>query len=83
MLIPTTPCIEGYRITRYGPLVTAEVVMGTNLFKDYFAKISDVVGGRSGSFQKSLSDAREFVLGEVEKQALAADCNAIIAVDIE
>ena len=51
MLLTTTPTVEGYVIKKYGPLVCAEAVMGTNLFRDYFAKIRDVVGGRSGAFQ--------------------------------
>ncbi len=83
MLITTAPFVEGYRIKRYGPLVCAEAVMGTNLFKDYFAKVRDVVGGRSGSFQNALADARESILHEVQVQAKKADCNAIIAIDID
>ncbi len=83
MLITTTPYIEGYTIRRYGPLVCAEAVMGTNIFKDYFAKIRDVVGGRSGAFQSALKEAREAIIKEVEIQAQKADCNAIIGLDID
>jgi len=83
MLITTTPFIEGYSIRRYGPLVASEAVMGTNLFKDYFAKVRDVMGGRSGAFQTSLRDAREEVLHEIQLQAKQADCNAVIGIDVD
>ena len=83
MLMTTTPFVEGYRIRRYGSLVASEAVMGTNLFKDYFAKVRDVMGGRSGAFQSSLSEAREAVMKEVQEQAMKQDCNAIIGIDID
>ena len=83
MLITTTPFVEGYRIRRYGPLVAAEAVMGTNIFRDYFAKVRDVMGGRSGSFQGALADARDSVIDEIQEQARAADCNAIIGIDLD
>ena len=83
MLIITTPSVEGYRIRKYGPLVASEVVMGTNIFRDFFAKVRDVVGGRSGAFQGALADAREMVMREMEQQAEAAGCNAIIGVDVD
>lgn len=83
MLLTTTPYIEGYRIRKYGPLVAAEAVMGTNIFRDFFAKVRDVVGGRSGAFQGALADARMLVLKEMEEQAEAAGCNAVIGVDLD
>jgi len=83
MLITTTPFVEGYRIRRYGPLVAAEAVMGTNIFRDYFAKVRDVMGGRSGAFQSALADARDGVINEIQEQARAADCNAIIGIDLD
>lgn len=83
MLVTTTPFVEGYRIRRYGPLVASEAVMGTNLFKDYFAKVRDVMGGRSGAFQSSLTEARNAVIEEVQEEAKKHDCNAIIGVDID
>ena len=83
MLLTTTPYVEGYRIRRYGPLVAAEAVMGTNLFRDYFAKIRDVVGGRSGSFQSALAQARDGIMHEIQVQAKKADCNAIIGIDLD
>jgi uncharacterized protein YbjQ (UPF0145 family) len=83
MLLTTTPFVEGYRIRKYGPLVASEVVMGTNIFRDFFAKVRDVVGGRSGTFQNALADARELVLREIQEQANAAGCNAVIGIDLD
>lgn len=83
MLLTTTIHVEGYRIRRYGPLVAAEAVMGTNIFRDYFAKVRDVVGGRSGGFQRSLAEGREAVMQDIIEQAKAADCNAVIGIDID
>lgn len=83
MLVSTTPFVEGYKVVKYGPLVCAEAVMGTNLFRDYFAKIRDVVGGRSGSFQRALADARNFVIAEIQQQAEEAGCNAVVGIDID
>tara|TARA_Y100001960_G_C14726895_1_gene855422 strand:+ start:654 stop:986 length:333 start_codon:yes stop_codon:yes gene_type:complete len=83
MLLTTTPYVEGYVIKKYGPLVASEAVMGTNLFRDYFAAIRDVVGGRSGAFQTSLQEARMVTLKEIEDQAKKAGCNAVIGMDID
>ena len=83
MLLTTTFYVEGHRIRRYGPLVAGEAVMGTNIFRDYFAKVRDVVGGRSGGFQRALAEAREAVMQEIMAQARNADCNAIIGIDID
>lgn len=83
MLLTTTFYVEGYRVRRYGPLVASEAVMGTNIFRDYFAKVRDVVGGRSGAFQTALAEAREAILHEIQVQAQQADCNAIIGIDID
>ena len=83
MLLTTTHHVEGYRIRKYGPLVAAEAVMGTNIFRDFFAKVRDVVGGRSGTFQGALQDARELILRELEEQAAVAGCNAVLAIDLD
>jgi uncharacterized protein YbjQ (UPF0145 family) len=83
VLLTTTPFIEGYRIRKYGPLVAAEAVMGTNIFRDFFARVRDVVGGRSGAFQNALVDARELILREISQQAETAGCNAVIGIDLD
>ncbi len=83
MLLTTAHAVEGYTIRKYGPLVASEAVMGTNIFRDYFAKVRDVVGGRSGAFQNALADARHAILEEIQVQAQDEGCNAIIAIDID
>ncbi|NBX86098.1 MAG: hypothetical protein EBQ80_02495 [Proteobacteria bacterium] len=83
VLLTTTDHVEGYRIRKYGPLVASEAVMGTNVFRDFFAKVRDFVGGRSGAFQHALMDARELILRELSEQAEAAGCNAILAIDLD
>jgi uncharacterized protein YbjQ (UPF0145 family) len=83
VLLTTLQAVEGYRVRKYGPLVASEAVMGTNLFSDFFAKVRDVVGGRSGTFQSALADAREMVMRELQEQAEMAGCNAVIGIDID
>lgn len=83
MLLTTTPYVEGYVIRRYGPLVASEAVMGTNIFRDYFAKVRDVMGGRSGAFQNALIEARDSITAEIMEQAKEADCNAVIGIDFD
>lgn len=57
--------------------------MGTNIFRDFFARVRDVVGGRSGAFQNALVDARELILREISQQAETAGCNAVIGIDLD
>ena len=83
MLIVTTPSIEGKRIVRYLGLVTGEAILGANIFKDLFASISDIVGGRSGTYERELGRAREIALREMTDQAMALGGNAVVAVDLD
>ncbi len=83
MLVTTAPFVEGYQVRKYGPLVATEAVVGTNMFRDYFAKVRDVIGGRSGAFQSALADARIAIIEEIQAQAESEGCNAIIGVDID
>ena len=83
MIITTTPTIDGKRITSYLGIVTGEAVMGANLFKDMFASIRDIVGGRSGSYEKELKKAREVAFEELEESANDLGANAVIGVDID
>ncbi|MBW3622101.1 MAG: heavy metal-binding domain-containing protein [Armatimonadetes bacterium] len=83
MLIVTTPSIEGKRITRYLGLVSGEAIVGANLFKDLFASVRDIVGGRSGAYEKELRTAKEIALREMEDQARALGGNAVVAVDLD
>lgn len=83
MIITTTPTIEGKRIKDYFGVVTGEAIMGANLFKDLFAGIRDIVGGRSGTYEKELKTARELAFGELQESAQALGANAVVAVDID
>ena len=83
MIITTTPDIAGRQVTQYHGLVTGEAVMGANMFRDMFAKVRDIVGGRSGAYEKELKKAREIALQELEAAAAGAGANAIVGVDID
>lgn len=83
MLITTTPSIEGKRITRYCGIVTGEAILGANVFKDIFAGIRDLVGGRSGTYEKELQRARDIALHELEERAAAVGANAVVGVDLD
>jgi len=83
MLVTTTNTIEGHKITDYKGLVAGEAILGANLFRDLFASVRDIVGGRSGSYEKVLNDARETAIAELTDKASALGANAVIAVDID
>ena len=83
MLVTTTNVIEGRRILEYKGLVAGEAILGANLFRDLFASIRDIVGGRSGSYEKVLNDARQTAIGEMTDKAEALGANAVIGVDLD
>jgi len=83
MVATTTPSIEGKRITAYKGIVASEAVIGANLFRDLFASIRDVVGGRSGSYEKVFGSARKTALVEMTRQAAALGANAVVGVDFD
>ncbi|MCF1505537.1 heavy metal-binding domain-containing protein [Afifella sp. H1R] len=83
MLVTTTPTIEGRRIREYFGVVTGEAILGTNVFRDFFAGIRDIVGGRAGAYENALREARETALAEMQAEARALGSNAIIGVDID
>ncbi len=83
MLITTTPNIEGKRIKEYLGIVTGEAVVGANLFRDLFAGIRDVMGGRSGSYEKELRKARDLAFEEIVEAAQELGANAVVGVDID
>lgn len=83
MISTTTPTIEGQPVQRYIGIVTGEVIVGANLFRDLFASIRDIVGGRSGAYEDVLARARTQALEEMEAQASARGGNAVIGVDID
>ncbi|WP_100641760.1 heavy metal-binding domain-containing protein [Alteromonas facilis] len=83
MIITTTNQLEGKKIDNYYGIVIGEAVMGANLFKDLFASIRDIVGGRSGSYEDELTRARKIAFTEMEQEARMLGANAIIGVDID
>ena len=83
MLITTTNTIEGRRIVDYKGLVAGEAILGANLFKDLFASIRDIVGGRSGSYEKVLNEARQTAIADMTDNAERMGANAIVGVDID
>ena len=83
MLVTTTPNIEGSRISKYYGLVSGEAIMGANIFKDLFASIRDIVGGRSAAYEKELRLAKDTAISEMCQQAEAMGANAVIAVDLD
>jgi uncharacterized protein YbjQ (UPF0145 family) len=83
MDITTTPSIEGRRITRYCGVVAGEAILGANLFKDLFAGIRDLVGGRSASYERELQRARDIAMNELRERAEALGANAVVGVDLD
>ena len=83
MDITTTHSIEGKTITRYCGVVAGEALLGANLFKDLFAGIRDLVGGRSGTYERELQKARDIALKELEERARDLGANAIVGVDLD
>ena len=83
MLATTTPTIEGKRITKYYGIVTGETIIGANLFRDFFASIRDIVGGRSGSYEEVLRQAKDTALREMQDQAALLGANAVVGVDLD
>ena len=83
MLVTTTHNVEGRRIVEYKGLVAGEAILGANLFRDLFASIRDIVGGRSGSYEKVLNDARQTAIGDLTDAAERLGANAVIGVDLD
>ena len=83
MLLTTTPTIQGREITQYFGIVSGETIIGANLFKDFFAGIRDIVGGRSSSYESVLREAKECALQEMSDQAARMGANAVIGIDLD
>ena len=83
MIITTTPSIEGRTVSEYKGVVTGEAILGAHIFKDLFAGIRNIVGGRSGSYEKSLREAREIALKELEDEARNLGADAVVGVDLD
>jgi len=83
MLLTTTPTIEGRRVVQYLGLVSGEAVLGANVFRDFFAGIRDIIGGRSGSYEKVLRKAKEAAAEDMSEAAQDIGANAVIGVDFD
>ncbi|MFI0400913.1 MAG: heavy metal-binding domain-containing protein [Thiolinea sp.] len=83
MIITTTPSVEGRRVTQYCGVIAGEAILGANMFKDIFAGIRDLVGGRSGTYERELQRAREIALKELQEHAQELGANAVVGVDID
>ena len=83
MLLTTTPNIQGREITQYFGIVSGETIIGANLFKDFFAGIRDIVGGRASSYESVLREAKESALQEMSDQAARMGANAVIGIYLD
>jgi len=83
MLMTTTPNVAGKNIVEYYGVVTGEAILGANIFKDIFASIRDIVGGRSAAYESELRKAREIALNEMAQQAREMGANAVIGIDLD
>lgn len=83
MIITTTNVIEGRKVKTYHGLVSGEAILGANIFKDFFAGIRDIVGGRSAAYEKELRRAKDIALKEMADEARKQGANAVIGVDLD
>lgn len=83
MILTTTPQIEGKKIRRYCGIVHGEAIVGANIFKDLFASIRDIVGGRSAAYEGELKKARQIALSEVTDAARELGANAVVGIDLD
>jgi len=83
MLIVTSDQIEGRRIAEYLGIVSGDAIVGANMFRDLFARVRDVVGGRAGGYEKALRGAKEAALEDIAEEAAERGANAVIAVDLD
>ncbi|MDC3344573.1 heavy metal-binding domain-containing protein [Flavobacteriaceae bacterium] len=83
MILSTTNTIEGKPVNDYLGIVTGETIIGANIFKDFFASIRDIVGGRSGSYERVLREAKDTALKEMQEEAIKLNANAVIGIDLD
>ncbi|MCW8345574.1 heavy metal-binding domain-containing protein [Vibrio sp. ZSDZ65] len=83
MITTTTQSIEGKRIVAYKGVIAGEAILGANVFKDMFAGLRDIVGGRSGTYERELQRAREIALKELQEKAHDLGANAVVGVDLD
>lgn len=83
MILTTTNTLQGSNSIEYKGIVTGEAILGANIFRDLFAGVRDIVGGRSAAYEKELQKAREIAMAELEQQATELGCNAVIGIDLD
>ncbi|MEB2777162.1 YbjQ family protein [Algoriphagus sp. D3-2-R+10] len=83
MIVTTTNTLDGYSVDQYLGIVSGETIIGANVFKDFFASITDIVGGRSSAYERVLREAKATAMAEMEMQARAFGANAIIGIDLD
>jgi uncharacterized protein YbjQ (UPF0145 family) len=83
MLVTTTSTLDGKRITKYLGLVSGEAILGANIFRDLFAGIRDIVGGRSAAYEQELRRAKDIAVQEMLEQAKGLGANAVVGVDLD
>ena len=83
LLLTTTPTIEGHPVKQYLGVVTAETIIGANVFRDFMASIRDFFGGRSNSYEEVLREAKQTALAELSDRAAALGANAVVGVDLD
>ncbi len=83
MLMTTTAIIEGHSVSRYLGIVAGEAIIGANIFRDLFATVRDIVGGRSATYERALAEAREIAMGEMQARAQELGANAVIGIDVD
>jgi uncharacterized protein YbjQ (UPF0145 family) len=83
MLMTTTAMVDGKPISRYLGIVTGEAIIGANIFRDIFAGVRDIVGGRSGTYEKALAEARQVAMAEMESRAQELGANAVVGIDLD
>lgn len=83
MIVTTTPSVEGMSIAEYKGIVTGEAILGANVFRDIFAGITDIIGGRSRAYEEELAKARTTALSEMQDRAREAGANAVVGVDLD
>ena len=83
MIVVTTDSVEGRRVAEYFGIVSGDAIVGANLFRDFFARVRDVVGGRAGGYEKALRGAKEADMTDMIEEAQARGANAILAVDLD
>jgi uncharacterized protein YbjQ (UPF0145 family) len=83
MLMSTTTVVDGRPVSRYLGVVTGEAIIGANIFRDLFAAVRDVVGGRSATYEKALAEARQVAMTEMQQRAQELGANAVIGIDVD